>query len=108
MEFVLYPFLVISFWYYDGFKSVCHFIMEINRYCLELLSLPLLFKTFFHPIKNEYRGDLVGFSIAMGVVIKTILICFSLCAFVLLLLVELSGLVGYLLVPLIPFYLIIK
>jgi hypothetical protein len=45
---------------------------------VSLLSLPLLVRTFFKPLKNEYRDGLVLFSVIFGMVIKSILISVSL------------------------------
>lgn len=54
-----------------------------------MLSLPLFLRTFFKPLKNEYRGDLVAFSIGMGILIKTVLILAGLFFMTTLLLFEL-------------------
>lgn len=50
------------------------FFGSLNRAFLHLFSLPLLVRTFFRPWKNEYREGLVGFSIGMGMFIKTFVI----------------------------------
>lgn len=55
-----------------------------------LFSLPIFLRTFFQPIKNEYRKGLVGFSIGMGIFIKSILIIFDLLILAALLIVETS------------------
>ncbi|MDE2026384.1 MAG: hypothetical protein KGJ07_07865, partial [Patescibacteria group bacterium] len=52
------------------------------------LSLRVLLVTFFKPWKNEYREGLVGFSIAMGMMIKSMFIGFDLLALLVLLLLE--------------------
>jgi len=44
---------------------------------VSLLSLPLLVRTFFKPLKNEYRDGLVLFSVIFGMVIKSMLISVS-------------------------------
>jgi len=49
-----------------------------------------MFKTFFKPWKNEYREGLVGFSIVMGMIIKSLFIFADLCLFAGLLLVEVN------------------
>ena len=64
-----------------------------------LFSLPIFLKTFFQPIKNEYRKGLVGFSIGMGMFIKTILIIFDLILLVGLLVIEISLFFFILLLP---------
>ena len=50
---------------------------KIFLYIMELLSVPILLRTFFKPLKNEYREGLVFFSIITGVVIKLILLTTS-------------------------------
>lgn len=50
---------------------------EIFTYAANLLSVPLLIKTFFKPLKNEYRDGLVLFSIIMGMIIKLVLLLIS-------------------------------
>ncbi len=46
-------------------------------------------QTFFKPMKNEYRKGLVGFSIGMGIFVKTVFILLDLVILAALLLVEL-------------------
>lgn len=55
---------------------------------MRLFSVGLLLKTFFKPIKNEYRKGLIAFSIGMGVVIKTVIIFTVILLFVPLLALE--------------------
>ena len=64
-----------------------------------MLSIPLFFRTFFKPLKNEYRGDLVGFSIVMGMVIKTILILAGLFLFTMMGLFEIACYLFFLTLP---------
>lgn len=47
------------------------FFTSLNQALIKIFSLPLLVRTFFKPWKNEYREGLVGFSIGMGMFIKT-------------------------------------
>jgi hypothetical protein len=74
----MYPVLLIKFWYIDATKFFLHVYKAIFTYCIYLFSLPLLVRTFFKPLKNEYRGELIVFSIVFGMVVKTFLILFSL------------------------------
>lgn len=69
---VLWDFVV--FWFVLSPKNLIAFFSSFNSAFLQLFSLPLLLKTFFRPWKNEYRQGLVGFSIAMGMFIKTFVI----------------------------------
>ena len=75
------------------------FFVSLNNAFLQLFSLPVLIKTYFKPWKNEYREGLVGFSIAMGMFIKTFVIVADVILFLALLLIELGVLVGFILWP---------
>ena len=77
MGLLLYPFLIIIFWYRDVCFGIYKKSAEIFIYGANLLSVPLLLKTFFKPLKNEYRQGLVLFSIVMGVIIKLVLLSIS-------------------------------
>lgn len=68
------PIDFLKFWYIDAPLGIITYFSSFNRAFLQLFSLPLFIKTFFKPLKNEYRKGLVGFSIGMGIVIKTGLI----------------------------------
>jgi hypothetical protein len=58
-----------------------------------------LLQTFFKPLKNEYRKGLVGFSIAMGIVVKSFLIVADLAMLFLLVLFEITIFVAFVLFP---------
>jgi len=88
LAFVYYPFYLIVFWYKDVLGGLLDFFIDLNRYVASLLSLQLLIKTFFKPLKNEYRQGLVLFSIIFGMFIKSILISISLFLVFFLLLIE--------------------
>lgn len=77
VAFLFYPFYLVSFWYKDVCLSLINFFTLLNRYTVSLLSLALLIKTFFKPLKNEYRDGLVVFSIIFGIFIKTFLLAIS-------------------------------
>lgn len=93
------PFIFIKFWFLEAPKEIISFFFSLNRSFLQLLSLPLLLKTFFKPIKNEYRKGLVGFSIGMGMGIKSILIIVNLILFLPLILGEIVLLLLFILFP---------
>lgn len=77
VAFLYYPLYLILFWYKDVLGGLLNFFILFNRYIVSLLSLPLLVRTFFKPLKNEYRDGLVLFSVIFGMVIKSILISVS-------------------------------
>lgn len=66
---------------------------------MQLFSLPLFIKTYFRPWKNEYRKGLVGFSIAMGMFVKTIVIIVDTVLLFLLLVFEVIFMVSFVLWP---------
>jgi len=68
------PVIFLKFWFWEAPLRMIQFFFSVNHAALQILSLPLMLRTFFKPLKNEYRKGLVGFSIGMGIVIKSILI----------------------------------
>ncbi len=79
--------------------AILKFFLSVNRVFLHLFSLPLFIKTFFKPWKNEYRQGLVGFSVGMGMFIKTIAIIADIVLLLLLLLVEITSIFVWLFWP---------
>lgn len=69
-------------------RGLISFFASLNNAFLQLFSLPLLIRTYFKPWKNEYRKGLVGFSIAMGMFVKTFVILADIILFILLLTLE--------------------
>ena len=100
------PFAFLRFWFFEAPAGIIRYYRSLNKAFLQLFSLPLFLRTFFKPLKNEYREGLVGFSIAMGIFVKTILIAIDLVLFVLLLAFELIFLVYFLLLPFISVYIL--
>lgn len=68
------PLIFLRFWFLEAPRGLISFFASLNSAFLQLFSLPLLVRTYFKPWKNEYRKGLVGFSIAMGMFIKTVVI----------------------------------
>lgn len=83
MPILYYPVAVIYFWYFFLPKKLIHHFVDLIVYFIEVFSIPLLVKTFFKPLKNEYRGDLVLFSVFMGIAVKSLIIpiCLALIGF---------------------------
>lgn len=81
MAIFLYPFYLITFWYKDIPLSLLRSFISFNRYCARLFSFSLLLRTYFKPLKNEYRKGLVLFSIISGMIIKFILLIVLSCIF---------------------------
>lgn len=93
------PILFLKFWFYEAPREIFLYFLSVNSAFLQLFSLPLLIRTFFQPIKNEYRKGLVGFSIGMGMFVKTWLIIFDLAVLSLLLVCELCFVLAFILWP---------
>ena len=68
------PIIFLRFWFLEAPRGLISFFASLNNAFLQLFSLPILLKTYFKPWKNEYRKGLVGFSIAMGMFVKTLVI----------------------------------
>jgi hypothetical protein len=80
--------------------------MSVNHVLLQILSLQLLIRTFFKPLKNEYRKGLVGFSIVFGIILKSALIFADLIIFGLTILIEVVLLGLFILWPFLSFYIL--
>ena len=104
--YLLLPLLFVKFWFYDAPIGMCRTFLSFNLGFLHLVSLPLFLRTFFKPLKNEYRSGLVGFSLGMGMVVKGILILVDLFLLGILISVELVILMGFLFVPMGTIYLL--
>lgn len=99
MNYLSLPLAFLKFWFFDSPVALFLFFSSLNSSFLQLCSLPLLLRTFFKPLKNEYRKGLVGFSIAMGIFVKSVLILADLAILFLLLLFEITVFVSYWLFP---------
>ena len=95
------PFLFVKFWYTELPKGLFFYFLSLNHALIQLFSIPVMLKTFFKPLKNEYREGLVVFSICMGIVLKSILIFVGLFALLVISIIEVGFLFFLLLWPLI-------
>lgn len=101
------PLLFLKFWFIDAPLRLINYYLTLNRAAMEFLSLPLMLRTFFVPLKNEYRKGLVIFSIVMGMIIKTILISLSIFVMLILIAAELGILAFFVAWPFLAFYLLL-
>lgn len=108
VAFLYYPFYLFIFWYKSILGSVFGFFVDFNRYAASLLSTPLLIKTFFRPLKNEYRQGLVFFSIIFGMIVKSFLIFITALILVFLICVEVLVMILLICLPLGLVLLILK
>ena len=97
-----YLFLVtdlLKFWYYEAPKEIIAFFASLNSAFFQMFAIPLLLKTYFKPLKNEYRKGLVGFSRAMGMAVKSFFIIGDLIILIPLLAFEILVVVLFLVFP---------
>ena len=102
---LLFPFIFLKFWYLEAPKNILRFFASLNKAFFGVFSLPLMLKTFFRPWKNEYREGLIGFSIIMGMVIKSLFIFADLFLLLLLILSEAIIFTMFLILPIAAFVL---
>lgn len=103
---VLLPFYFLKFWFFDSPVEIIAIFNSFNQYFMNLFALPLSIKTFFKPLKNEYREGLVGFSRAMGILIKSTIILVDLIILFFLLVIELLIILSVLLFPILTFFIL--
>src|SRR3989344_6726523 len=99
MFFLSIPIIFLKFWYLEAPIVLIRFFSSLNNSTLQLLSLPLLIKTYFKPWKNEYRKGLVVFSIAMGIFIKSFVIMADSILVIFLVFLEIIFFISFLLWP---------
>lgn len=98
-SYLFLPLAFLKFWYIDSPTELFGFFRSLNSGFFQLFSLPLFLRTYFKPLKNEYREGLVGFSIAMGIIIKTFFILVDLLILTVLLVIEFAVLFFFLAFP---------
>lgn len=98
-QYLFLPFAILKFWYIESPVSLWRYFVSINKAFFQLFSLPLFIKTYTKPLKNEYREGLIGFSIAIGVIIKTGFIIADTLMLLILLFLEVSVFVSFLAFP---------
>lgn len=106
MAILMYPIFLVIFWYKNVVAQTFEFLFSFLVYILNLLSVPILLKTFFKPLKNEYRQGLVGFSIIIGIFVKSILIVINFSLFIIFLFISLIIFFAVLLMPLLAAYIL--
>src|ERR1035437_2282625 len=87
---LLFPVIFFKFWYLEAPLNMLRFFSSLNKAFFGVFSLLLMVKTFFRPWKNEYRDGLVGFSIIMGMIMKSLFIVADLFLFTGLLICEIA------------------
>lgn len=107
-SYLFLPLAFLKFWYIDAPSEIIGFFRSLNSSFFQLFSLPLFLRTYFKPLKNEYREGLVGFSIAMGIVVKTFFIIVDLLILLVLLMVEFAILFFFLAFPILTVMLLFQ
>jgi hypothetical protein len=98
-SYVLLPLLFLKFWFFEAPIGIIACFASFNHAFLELFSLPLFLKTFFQPLKSEYRQGLVGFSRVIGMLVKSVFIFIDVLFLSIILLSETIILVSFLAFP---------
>lgn len=106
MFYLSLPIIFVKFWYLEAPKDLIGFFASLNNSFIQLLSLPLLVRTYFKPWKNEYRKGLVAFSVAMGIFIKSFVIMADLILIILLFFLEIVLFVSFFLWPVATIFLL--
>jgi hypothetical protein len=96
------PLLILDglyFWFFEAPKGLVLYFYSFNEALLKLFSFRLLLYTYFKPWKNEYRKGLVGFSIGMGMFIKSWILLFDILILLLFIILETSTVAAFILWP---------
>lgn len=101
------PFYFLAFWFGEAPIRLIAYCTQVNKAFFQFFSVPLLLRTFFQPVKNEYRQGLVGFSIGMGIAVKTVIIITSLILFIPVVLLETALIIGFVTFPLLTVALVL-
>ncbi len=104
MVLLLYPVYLFVFYFFDLPRMLLSKFRQINIYLYNLFSIPLLLRTFFQPLKNEYHEGLVLFSRFAGVFVKTALLLTSASVMLTVLLIEIILFVAIVTLPIWLFY----
>ncbi|HUQ85659.1 MAG TPA: hypothetical protein VM077_05005 [Candidatus Limnocylindrales bacterium] len=99
-SYIFLPIAFLKFWFFEAPREIYGFFSSVNQAFFQLFALPMFLKTFFKPLKNEYRPGLVGFSRAMGMVIKSVIIIADLFILIPLVVFELIVFVSFVSLPL--------
>jgi hypothetical protein len=105
-RYLFLPLSFLKFWFYEAPRAIVGFFASLNNAFFQLFGLVIFIKTFFKPLKNEYRQGLVGFSRWMGMAVKALLITADLVILTPLLLFEAAVLVLFLTSPIMTFWLL--
>lgn len=104
---IFLPFYLLRFWYGEGPLVLLRHLYIFNKAFLNFFSVKTLLTTIFQPVKNEYRDGLVGFSIGIGIFMKTSLLFVAASLFIFILVAEAIIFGGYMAFPVITIGLLV-
>lgn len=64
------PAMIVAFWLIEGPTKIATLMWIIIRSTANILSVPILIKTFFRPWKGEYRKGYVAIARGIGIIIR--------------------------------------
>src|SRR5579859_450925 len=67
---VTLPLAFAKFWFIDGPQNILQVTWLLTRASANVLSIPILLRTFFKPWKGEYRKGYVGIAVGVGVTVR--------------------------------------
>lgn len=89
----------IAFWFFEAPLGLIKYFSSLNSAFLRLFSFPILIRTFFKPLKNEYRQGNVELAIILGMIIKTFIIFFDIALLCILLVIEIAVIIIFIVWP---------
>ena len=96
----------MKFWFIDAPIRLIKYFLTVNHAALQILSAPLLVRTFFKPLKNEYRKGLVLFSFVFGMILKSFLLFIDLIVLGFLIFIEVLIIILFVTWPFLSFYIL--
>jgi hypothetical protein len=64
------PILLLNFWLIEGPVNILSTTWILTRSVANVLSVPILLRTFFAPWKGEYRKGYVGIARGIGITVR--------------------------------------
>lgn len=101
------PLLFAYWWFVQAPAKLVVFFFNYFVHLTQVLSVPLLLKTFFVPWKNENKKGYVGIARGIGMVVKTAVLLADLMILTVALLVEASLLLLWMVLPIASLYLLV-
>lgn len=101
------PVLFLKFWFIDAPLRLIKYFFSVNHAALQILSITVLIRTFFKPLKNEYRKGLVVFSLVFGMIVKSALIFVDLIVLGFIIFIEVAAVILFILWPFLTIYILI-